>query len=98
MGLNETFAALADPTRRKIITLLRKGKLSAGEIAKNFDSTNPNISYHLKKLKEAGLVRETREKNFIYYDVNMTEFDEILHWIEASPEVLAELSENPKNG
>ncbi|MFB0921225.1 MAG: autorepressor SdpR family transcription factor [Oscillospiraceae bacterium] len=91
MGLTETFAALSDPVRREIVALLRKGKLSAGEIAGNFDITGPAISYHLKKLKEAGLVIESKEKNFVYYEFNSSAFDPVMHWMEASPDTLKEL-------
>ncbi|PKM72634.1 MAG: transcriptional regulator [Firmicutes bacterium HGW-Firmicutes-16] len=93
MGLTETFAALSDPVRREIVALLRNGKLSAGEIAGHFDVTGPAISYHLKKLKEANLVVESKEKNYIYYEFNPIAFNPVLHWIEASPETLKELSD-----
>lgn len=93
MGLTEIFAALSDPVRREIVVLLRNGKLSAGEISGHFDVTGPAISYHLKKLKEANLVLESKEKNFIYYEFNSSAFNSVLHWMEASPETLKELSD-----
>ena len=65
MGLNETFAALSVPLRRDIIMQLRGGKLTAGEISSKFNVTNSDISYHLKKLKEAGLISESKYKNFV---------------------------------
>ena len=66
----ETFKALSDPVRREILELLKKGPLSAGKIGSYFDMTGATISYHLKILKQADLVFESREKNFIYYQLN----------------------------
>ena len=63
MGFGETFKALSDPARRDILSLLREGRMSAGEIGAHFDMTGATISYHLKILKKAGLVFEAREKN-----------------------------------
>ena len=65
MAFQDTFKALSDPVRREILTLLRKGKMSAGEIGAEFDMTGATISYHLSILKKAGLVDETKYKNFI---------------------------------
>lgn len=81
MGLSETLKAISDPVRRDIITMLKDGKKSAGEIAEQFELTNATVSYHLKKLKEAELVVETKHKNFIYYELNISVFEEILVWI-----------------
>ena len=81
MAFAETFKALSDPVRRQILELLRKGPLSAGDIASHFDMTGATISYHLKMLKQADLVFESREKNFIYYQLNTTVLEEILLWI-----------------
>ena len=67
MGFPETFKALSDPIRRDILLMLRSGRMSAGEIAARFDLTGATVSYHLSILKKAGLLFETREKNFIYY-------------------------------
>ena len=78
MGLSETLKAISDPVRRDIITMLKDGKKSAGEIAEHFNAT---VSYHLKKLKAAELVVETKYKNYIYYDLNISVFEEILVWI-----------------
>ena len=72
MSFAETFKALSDPVRREILEMLKNGRLSAGDIAANFDMTQATVSYHLKILKKADLVRETREKNFIYYELNLT--------------------------
>ncbi len=81
MAFAETFKALSDPARRQILELLRKGPLSAGEIASRFDMTQATISYHLKVLKKADLIYETREKNFIYYRINTSVLEEVMLWI-----------------
>lgn len=81
MGFPETFKALSDPVRRAILTMLRKGRLSAGDIAAHFDMTGATVSYHLKQLKKADLIYETKEKNFIYYSLNTSVFEEILLWV-----------------
>jgi len=81
MGFADTFKALGDPVRREILTLLKGGRLSAGEIGKHFDMTGATISYHLNILKKAELVFETREKNFIYYDLNTSVVEEIMLWL-----------------
>lgn len=81
MGFAETFKALADPVRREILQLLKKGRLSAGEIVSHFDMTGATISYHLSILKKAGLVFEQREKNFIYYQLNTSVVEEIMLWL-----------------
>ena len=81
MGFAETFKALSDPVRRDILTLLRDGRLPAGEIAGHFDMTGATISYHLGVLKKAGLVFENREKNFIYYELNTSVVEEVMLWL-----------------
>ena len=81
MSFGETFKALSDPARRQILELLKKGPLSAGDIASHFEMTGATISYHLKILKQANLVFESREKNFIYYQLNATVLEEILLWL-----------------
>lgn len=81
MSFNETMKALADPTRRTILNLLKEGSLSAGEITEKFDMTGATISHHLSVLKKAGLVQETKKKNFIYYALNASVLEEILLWI-----------------
>ena len=81
MGFAETFKALSDPVRRQILELLKNGRLSAGDIAGHFDMTQATISYHLKVLKQADLIRETREKNFIFYELNLTVLEEIMMWL-----------------
>ncbi len=81
MGLQLTLRALADPIRREILELLRGGRLSAGEIAEHFDVTNASISRHLSVLKEADLIRDTREGKFIFYELNASVLEEVLWWI-----------------
>jgi DNA-binding transcriptional ArsR family regulator len=81
MAFAETFKALSDPVRRQILELLKKGPLSAGEIGSHFEMTGATISYHLKILKKADLIFESREKNFIYYQLNTSVLEEIMLWI-----------------
>ena len=81
MSLQATLRALADPIRREILNLLKSGRMSAGDIAGHFDVTNASISRHLSVLKEADLIRDTREGKFIYYDLNASVLEEILLWI-----------------
>ena len=81
MGFHEMFKALADPVRRDILILLKKRKMSAGEICEHFGTTNATISYHLSQLKKAGLIFEEKKKNFIFYQLNASVFEEIMLWI-----------------
>ena len=81
MGFAETFKALSDPVRRQILELLKNGRLSAGDNAGRFDMTQATVSYHLKILKQADLIRETREKNYIFYELNLTVLEEIMMWL-----------------
>ncbi|WP_455504054.1 autorepressor SdpR family transcription factor [Blautia sp.] len=81
MALADTFKALSDPVRREILELLKGGALSAGDIASNFDMTQATVSYHLKILKKADLIREKRDKNFIFYELNMTVVEEMMAWL-----------------
>ena len=81
MGLQLTMRALADPIRRQILELLKQGRLSAGEIGEHFPVTGASISRHLSVLKDADLIRDTREGKFIYYDLNASVLEEILLWI-----------------
>ena len=81
MAFAETFKALSDPERRKILELLKTGPMSAGDIASNFDTTGATISYHLKILKKADLIFESKEKNYIYYQLNTSVLEEIMLWI-----------------
>lgn len=80
LGFPETFKALSDPVRRDILVLLKNGRLSAGEISSRFSLSGATVSYHLSLLKKAGLVTETRQKNFIYYDLNISVFEELMLW------------------
>jgi DNA-binding transcriptional ArsR family regulator len=82
LGLQQTLRALADPTRREILNLLKKGRLSAGEITENFDMTAAAVSRHLSVLKEAGLIRDKREGKFIFYEVNLSVMEELLAWLK----------------
>ena len=81
MGLQKTLRALADPIRREILSLLREKRMSAGEIVDHFDVTAASVSRHLSVLKEADLIRDTREGKFIYYELNASVLEEILLWI-----------------
>ncbi len=83
MGFSETFKALNDPIRRNILMLLKNGALSAGDIAGHFEMTGATISYHLKILKQAELIRETKVKNFIYYELNTSAVEELMLWLSA---------------
>ena len=82
MSLQNTLKALSDPIRREILNLLKIGRLSAGEICDHFDVTGASISRHLSVLKEADLIRDTREGKFIYYDLNASVLEEILLWVK----------------
>lgn len=81
MGLQETMRALADPTRREILSLLRAGRLSAGEITEHFPVTAAAVSRHLSVLKDADLIRDKREGKFIYYELNASVLEEILLFV-----------------
>ena len=81
MAIQNTLRALADPIRREILHLLKDGRMSAGEIADHFPVTCASISRHLSVLKEADLIRDTREGKFIYYDINASVLEEIVLWI-----------------
>ena len=81
MALQNTMKALADPIRREILNLLRDGKMSAGEIVDKFPVTGASISRHLSVLKEADLIRDTREGKYIFYELNTSVLEEIMLWI-----------------
>lgn len=81
MSLQKTLRALADPTRRKILNLLKEGRMSAGEITDCFSVTAASISRHLSVLKEADLIRDSREGKFIYYQLNASVLEEIMLWL-----------------
>ena len=81
MGLQQTLKALADPIRREILNLLKKGRMPAGEITAHFSVSAPAISRHLSVLKEADLIRDTREGKFIYYELNTSVLEDVMLWI-----------------
>ncbi len=78
--VSKLFKALADPTRRKILKLLREKDMAAGEIADHFNITKPSISHHLNILKQSGLVLDERKGQYIVYSLNMTVFQEVMGW------------------
>lgn len=82
MGEYNIFKVLADEQRRDILVMLKKGRMSAGEIAEELNITPAALSYHLKLLKGADLVMEYKHKNFIYYEINATVFEELILWIK----------------
>ncbi len=81
MSFQTTMKALSDATRREILDMLKKGKMSAGEICERFDITDAAISRHLSVLKEADLVRDERDGKYIYYELNASVLEEIMLWI-----------------
>lgn len=81
MAINEILAALADDTRRRILLKLKEGKISSGDLAVSLGMTPQALSYHLSKLKKADLIYETRYKNFIYYELNLSILDEAVMWL-----------------
>lgn len=81
MAVNEILAALADENRRKILQKLKEGKISSGDLANTLSMTPQALSYHLAKLKKADLIYETKYKNFIYYELNLSVLDETILWI-----------------
>ncbi len=81
MSLQNTLKALADPIRRDILNMLKQGRMSAGDITDHFSVTAPSISRHLAVLKDADLIRDTREGKFIFYELNASVLEEIMLWI-----------------
>ena len=81
MSLQETLKALSDPTRREILTMLRSGSKSAGEISEKFDITAAAVSRHLSVLKEADLIRDQRDGKFIIYTLNTSVLEDVLFWV-----------------
>ncbi len=82
MSVNKILSALADDTRRAIIMKLREGKISTGDLADCLGITPQALSYHLSKLKKADLIYETKEKNFIYYELNLSVLGELIVWLD----------------
>lgn len=78
----DTFKALSDPIRREILNLLKESSMSAGDIANKFDMTQATISYHLSILKKADLIRENKKKNFIFYELNASVFQEMMLYLK----------------
>ena len=83
MGELNVFKVLSDGIRREILEMLRDGRMSAGEIAEKLGVTPAALSYHLKLLREADMVVEYKQKNFIYYEINLGVFEDIVLWIES---------------
>ena len=81
MGIQTTLKALSDPTRREILNMLKKGKMSAGEIVEHFSVSGAAVSRHLSTLKEADLIRDERDGKFIYYELNASVLEEIMLWL-----------------
>ena len=83
MGIQATLKALSDPIRRQILDMLKPGRLPAGEIAEAFPVSGAAVSKHLSVLKEADLIRDTREGKFIYYELNASVLEEVMLWLVA---------------
>ena len=83
MVFQETFKALSDPTRREILSLLKEGAKTAGEIAAHFSMTAATVSHHLSVLWESGLITREKRGKFVYYELNMSVMDELLGWISS---------------
>lgn len=79
--MNDVFKALADPTRRRILDLLKEEDLTAGEIADQFEMSKPSISNHLKILKSAGLVLDEKKGQYIIYSLNSTVLQDVIKWL-----------------
>ena len=82
MSLQHTLKALSDPIRREILNLLKKGRLSAGEISGHFSVTDASISRHLSVLRDADLIRDAREGKFIFYELNASVLEEMILWVQ----------------
>ena len=83
MSVNDILSALSDENRRKILEILRQGGMNTGDLAQSLQITPQALSYHLKKLKPANLIYETKEKNFIYYELNLTVLEEAIVWMNS---------------
>ena len=90
MSLQFTLKALSDPTRREILNILKKDRLSAGDISEKFNISFAAVSRHLSVLKEADLIRDERNGKFIFYELNVSVLEEIMLWI-------SDLKEGAKN-
>ncbi|MBR6736903.1 MAG: winged helix-turn-helix transcriptional regulator [Clostridia bacterium] len=83
MAIQLTIKALSDPIRRNILEYLKRGRLSAGEIVEKFNISGAGISKHLAVLKEAGLIRDSKQGKYIYYELNTSVLEEVLLWLTA---------------
>ena len=81
MGIQNTMKALSDPIRRQILEMLKAGRLSAGEIGEKFPVSGAAVSKHLSVLKDADLIRDTREGKFIFYELNTSVLEEVMLWL-----------------
>ena len=81
MGIQNTMKALSDPIRREILELLKSGRLAAGDISEKFPVSGAAVSKHLSVLKEADLIRDTREGKFIFYELNASVLEEVMLWL-----------------
>lgn len=81
MGMSETLKAISDPVRRNILEMLKTERKSAGEIAEKFNLTGATVSYHLSQLKKVDLISESKYKNYIYYEINTSVFEDVISWI-----------------
>ena len=81
MGLQNTIKALSDPIRREILEMLKSGRMPAGEIAEHFSVSGAAVSKHLSVLRDADLIRDTREGKFIYYELNTSVLEEVMLWL-----------------
>lgn len=82
MAIQEILSALSDNNRRKVLDILKKGKISSGDLAQKLGMTPQALSYHLNKLKKADLIYESKYKNYIYYELNLTILDELVFWLD----------------
>ena len=82
MGITDTFKVLSDSQRREILMMLKDERLTAGDIAERLSITPQALSYHLKLLKSADLVVEYKQKNFVWYELNATIFEEMIIWFK----------------
>ena len=83
MGVSEILSALSDENRRRILDKLKQGRISSGELAESLGISPQALSYHLSKLKKADLIYETKQKNFVYYELNLTILDEAILWLSS---------------
>ena len=83
MGIQNTIKALSDPIRRQILEMLKGGRMAAGEISEKFPVSGAAISKHLSVLREADLIRDTREGKFIYYELNTSVLEEVMLWMSS---------------